>query len=98
MELDKICSKAIEAVKATGKFISAEKAKNSNLETEEKGVHDLVTRVDKSAEEMLVAQLKEVLPEAGFLTEEGTTATSNNDLRWIIDPIDGTTNFIHGIP
>jgi myo-inositol-1(or 4)-monophosphatase len=54
--------------------------------------------VDRTAEEMLVAGLQTLLPEAGFLTEEETVANTESSLQWIIDPLDGTTNFLHGLP
>jgi myo-inositol-1(or 4)-monophosphatase len=65
---------------------------------EHKGVHDLVSYVDRQSEEQLVARLQQLLPEAGFITEEGTVAQEDKALRWIIDPLDGTTNFTHGLP
>jgi myo-inositol-1(or 4)-monophosphatase len=65
---------------------------------EHKGLHDLVSYVDRQSEEMLVAQLQKLLPEAGFITEEGTVAQERKPLVWIIDPLDGTTNFTHGLP
>ncbi len=65
---------------------------------EHKGVHDLVSYVDRQSEERLVARLQQLLPEAGFITEEGTVVQEDKALRWIIDPLDGTTNFTHGLP
>ncbi len=65
---------------------------------EYKGAHDLVSYVDRTAEEMLVAGLSKLLPEAGFLTEEGTVEQSRRPLMWVVDPLDGTTNFAHGLP
>lgn len=65
---------------------------------EHKGVHDLVSYVDRESEKQLVAGLQKLLPEAGFITEEGTVAQEDKALRWIIDPLDGTTNFTHGLP
>jgi myo-inositol-1(or 4)-monophosphatase len=59
---------------------------------------DLVSYVDISAEKIIVEGLKAILPEAGFLTEEKTIEAGNESLRWIIDPLDGTTNFVHGVP
>ena len=70
-----------------------------NLQVSKKGPADFVTTADKKAEEVLVAGLTKARPRFGFLLEEGGkiegTDTSN---RWIIDPLDGTTNFLHGIP
>lgn len=63
-----------------------------------KGLNDLVSYVDKTAEKQLVRNLYKVLPEAGFTTEEETVNTKGAVYNWIIDPLDGTTNFIHGIP
>lgn len=65
---------------------------------EHKGVHDLVSYVDRESEKQLVAGLQRLLPEAGFITEEGTVAQEDKALHWIIDPLDGTTNFTHGLP
>ena len=70
-----------------------------NLQVSKKGPADFVTIADKKAEEVLVAGLTKARPRFGFLLEEGGKIegadTSN---RWIIDPLDGTTNFLHGIP
>lgn len=63
-----------------------------------KGQRDLVSYVDLNAEKIIVEGLKQILPEATFLTEEKTISDSGASLRWIIDPLDGTTNFIHGVP
>jgi myo-inositol-1(or 4)-monophosphatase len=61
-----------------------------------KGPRDLVTRADHEAERLITARIKTRFPNHGILAEEGTTATG--EARWIIDPIDGTTNFAHGVP
>lgn len=60
--------------------------------------NNLVSYVDKESEKQLVASLKKILPGAGFLAEEGTSSKGTNDYLWIIDPLDGTTNFMHGLP
>ena len=66
---------------------------------EMKGFNDLVSYVDKEAEKMIVEGCKEILPGSGFITEEGTIEkSSGEEFVWIIDPLDGTTNFIHGLP
>lgn len=69
----------------------------NNIEQKE-GFNNLVSYVDKTAEKQLVESLSKILPEAGFITEEGTVATGNQAYKWIIDPLDGTTNFVHGLP
>lgn len=63
-----------------------------------KGLNDLVSYVDKTAEKQLVRNLTKLLPGAGFTTEEETINSRGAVYNWIIDPLDGTTNFIHGIP
>ena len=58
----------------------------------------MVSYVDKTAEQMIVSALEKLLPEAGFITEEKTVNRTGERYNWIIDPLDGTTNFIHGLP
>ncbi len=57
-----------------------------------------MTYVDKGAEEMLVRGLREIIPGSGFIAEEGTSSERGDIFNWVIDPLDGTTNFIHGAP
>ena len=64
--------------------------------TEKKGLNDFVSYVDKGSEKMLVERLSLLLPEAGFVTEEGTSKKIGLKYCWVIDPLDGTTNFLHG--
>ena len=83
---------AIEA----GHFLRQERARFDRSAVQEKGPHDYVSYVDKASEERLVAQLSSLLPEAGFITEEKTTRQcATEECCWVIDPLDGTTNFIH---
>ncbi len=60
--------------------------------------NNLVSYVDKEAEKALVKALSAIIPDSGFLGEEGTKVKSSNGFEWIIDPLDGTTNFIHAFP
>lgn len=71
---------------------------NMHSEISLKSLNNLVTDVDKSIERFLVAGLKNILPVSTFLTEEQTVENSSGEYQWIIDPIDGTTNFVHGVP
>ena len=83
----------------TGKFIRQEAKTFDRSKVEIKGLHDLVSYVDQETERRLVAGLRELLPQAGFITEEGTTGPDQAaEFTWIIDPLDGTTNFVHGLP
>lgn len=96
MNLEKICKETTEAVKKAGEYILEQHHSSANREIEKKGEHDFVTVVDKTAEKILVKELSKILPEAGFITEEGTNNEKGATYNWVIDPIDGTTNFIHG--
>jgi len=69
-----------------------------NLQVSRKGPADFVTRADKRTEEILREELHKARPAFGFILEEGTDERGDGEHYWIIDPVDGTTNFIHGIP
>lgn len=85
------------ALKA-GKYIQEESIIFRQSDIEQKGEHDYVTYVDKYAENLIVEGLKPLVPGAGFITEEDTAGHQNEHYKWIIDPLDGTTNYIHGVP
>lgn len=97
MVLDDILTNTIEITKEVGNFIRNEQSKITANIVENKGIHDFVTYVDKTAEKKLVEQLSELIPEAGFITEEKTVNKKGDTYNWIIDPLDGTTNYIHGL-
>jgi myo-inositol-1(or 4)-monophosphatase len=78
-------------------FIRAESARFTDARVESKSLNNLVSYVDKGAEQQLVEGLSVLLPGAGFIAEEGT-GTRGPGENWIIDPLDGTTNFVHGVP
>ena len=97
IDLKKII-KEVECVTAvTDEFISSEAAGFDISRTESKGLNDFVSYVDKGSEKMLVEKLSSILPEAGFKTEEGTSSKTGARYYWVIDPLDGTTNFLHGV-
>lgn len=100
MDLAQICSQVIELTKSVAAFI-AEESRNFDLsKIEIKGLNDLVSYVDREAENRIVSQLKLILPEAQFIAEENPDFKSktDHDFHWIIDPLDGTTNFLHSVP
>ena len=98
MQLNQIIGQVTDISKEAGEFIRNERKTFDADKIEYKGLNDLVSYVDKTAEEKIVAGLKLILPEAGFITEEKTTTKVGERYNWIIDPLDGTTNFIHGLP
>ncbi len=97
MDLQKITDQVIVLVKEVGIYLKGEQHKITSEIIEKKGRNDFVTYVDKTAEQKLVDKLKEILPDAGFIAEEGTEIKKSEIYNWIIDPLDGTTNFIHGL-
>ncbi|HZY36774.1 MAG TPA: inositol monophosphatase family protein [Mucilaginibacter sp.] len=98
MFISNLTKQVIEVAKEAGAFIREQRKTFSADKIEIKGLNDLVSYVDKTAEQMIVAALEKLLPEAGFITEEKTISLTGERYNWIIDPLDGTTNFIHGLP
>jgi len=98
MDLEKLCLSVIELSRRTGQFQKDEINKVGNADVEEKGLHNFVTYVDKTCEKQIVNELQQLLPEAGFIAEEGTSDRKGERFNWVIDPLDGTTNYIHRIP
>ena len=97
INLKEICREIEIAARETGAFILKESKEFDINRAESKGFNNFVSYVDKVAEEMLVERLSKLLPEAGFKTEEGTISKSGLKYCWVIDPLDGTTNFLHGL-
>lgn len=100
-DLAKATEDVISLVKKVARFIQTEQARFSTESIEYKGFNNLVSYVDKQAEIQLVEGCKVITPEASFLTEEGTVEAKvegKKGLVWVIDPLDGTTNFIHKVP
>lgn len=87
----------IGLTKNTGLFLKSMTGKLTEGMIETKGQMDFVTDVDKKAEKLLLDGLSLILPEAGFIAEEGTYTNHGEVFNWIVDPLDGTTNFIHGV-
>ena len=108
--LEKLTRGVCEIAKQAGAYIREERRKFSLESVERKHAHDYVSYVDKGSEKQIVSALRQLLPEAGFITEEGTTkmeegrgkmeedsaiSPQSSALTWVVDPLDGTTNFIH---
>lgn len=89
----------VTAVMKAGRSLSRDFGEVQNLQVSVKGPGDFVSQADLKAEEVLRAELQRARPNFGFLLEEGGTVEgSDPQHRWIVDPLDGTTNFLHGIP
>jgi len=87
-----------QIIHEVGDFIRTEKLKFTRQNAEIKGVNDLVSYVDRTAEERLCTAFSRLLPGCGFINEEGGTTAPNAEHVFIIDPLDGTTNFVYDIP
>lgn len=99
MNLASLEKNVIELCVEVGDFMKNELAGFDRTRIEQKGSSsNLVSYVDKEAERRIVERLSALLPGSGFLAEEGTEKASSNDFTWIIDPLDGTTNYLHGVP
>ena len=96
IELRNLTIQVCDVAIGIGRFLKEQRAAFDRSAVVEKGPHDYVSYVDKMSEERLVAHLSALLPEAGFVTEEKTTRQyDQEEYCWVIDPLDGTTNFIH---
>ena len=89
---------AVRAARRAGSIINRAALDGSALEVKSKQVNDYVTQVDRAAEEAIMDVVRKAYPEHGFLAEESGASADQAEVRWIIDPLDGTTNFIHGFP
>ena len=90
---------ALRAARKAGELIARATENIDHLEVESKGANDYVTEVDRAAEQEIIYHLTKAYPDHAFLAEEGgASGNPDSEYRWIIDPLDGTTNFIRGIP
>jgi myo-inositol-1(or 4)-monophosphatase len=88
---------AIEAARAAGNIIIRAVNRLDKIKIMEKNTNDFVTETDQRAEQEIISIIHKAYPKASILAEE-SGATAGDDYQWIIDPIDGTRNFIHGFP
>ena len=89
----------IKAAEKASKSIIRDFGEIEKLQVSKKGPHDFVTKTDKHVEKILIEELSKTKKNYSFLTEEtGIIKNKDNENTWIIDPIDGTTNFLHGVP
>lgn len=92
---------ALRAARQAGNLIRRAAENNEPLSVDRKGINDFVTQVDRAAEARIVDVIRKAYPEHAILAEEGGEIAGSGegvDHQWVIDPLDGTTNFIHGVP
>jgi len=97
MNYEEISHQVILIAKEVGEYLLASMDSLNHDTIVAKGKMDFVTEVDKEAEVRLINELKSLITDAGFIGEEGTSTLRGDRYNWIIDPLDGTTNFIHGV-
>ncbi len=90
---------ALRAARKAGDIIARASEQTERLKIESKGTNDFVTDIDHAAEKEIIYHISKAFPDHDILGEEsGLTENGNSDYQWVIDPLDGTTNFIRGIP
>jgi myo-inositol-1(or 4)-monophosphatase len=89
---------AIRAARAAGNVITRGFENRTDLDIQTKGSQDFVTKIDKEAELTIIDKIQQSYPDHSFIGEEGGSVKGNDEFTWVIDPLDGTSNFIAGIP
>jgi myo-inositol-1(or 4)-monophosphatase len=97
LQMHPLVTIATNAARAAGNFIMRNLDRVDQLQVERKGRNDFVTQVDRSAEAEIIKIIHKAYPHHAILGEE-SGASGDNEVIWIIDPLDGTTNFLHGLP
>lgn len=95
MDLASLTAEVCRIAMDAGSFLKEERKTFRSESVEKKHAHDYVSYVDKESEKQIVAELSSLLPEAGFITEEGSAVYQDEPYCWVVDPLDGTTNYIH---
>ena len=88
---------AVRAARRAGEIMVRQMNQLESLRVIEKSPNDFVTQVDQAAEAAIIEVIREYYPDHAILAEE-SGATGQNEYQWIIDPLDGTTNYVHGFP
>lgn len=97
LDLENLCTEVQLIARNAGAFLKEERKKFDRGRVEEKSAHNYVSYVDKESERRLIEQLSALVPEAGFIAEEGSGSLTDETYCWVVDPLDGTSNYIHDI-
>lgn len=98
MDYAQLTAKTCDIARAAGAYLRSEISALGREEIQVKSLNNFVTRIDQASEAFLVSKLSDLIPDSGFIVEENTVGYQKKDFIWIIDPLDGTTNYIHGVP
>ena len=94
MDLDFLTEEVKKLARQTGEFLKKERLSFDRSRVEQKAAHDYVSYVDKASEKRIVERLHELLPEAGFIAEEGSGSLEEQEYCWVVDPLDATARRI----
>jgi len=97
MNYENLCYKTCDLAKTVGEYVRQQVNLISETDIITKGLHNFVTNVDTRSEKRIIDGLRKMLPESGFIAEEQTSTKKGLHYNWIVDPLDGTTNYIHGL-
>ena len=89
---------AVEAAREAGKFLKYSVGRVKNVEMKKGEERNLVSEIDRGAEQRIITIIKRHFPSHAVLAEESGASDAASEYKWIIDPLDGTTNFLHGVP
>lgn len=96
MMRNKVRETAIETIRRAGGLLKENLGRARSIEF--KGAIDLVTEADRASEDLIMGEIRKAFPGHGILTEESPEVVKDSPFKWIIDPLDGTTNYSHGFP
>jgi len=89
---------AVRAARRAGDIIARAFDERADFKVEEKKDRDFVTTIDRKAEQTIIREIQRHYPQHGIVAEESERLNPSSDIQWYIDPLDGTTNFVHGYP
>ena len=89
---------ALRAARKAADYISRSIDRPDEFEVESKGRNDFVSNIDRMAESIIIEQIRETYPDHSILAEESVSIQGISEFTWIIEPLDGTLNFLQGIP
>jgi myo-inositol-1(or 4)-monophosphatase len=98
LDLDALLDLAVDVATRAGRMLLEERPADLGVSATKSSPTDIVTEMDRAAERLVVDGLRAARPEDGFLGEEGAADAGTSGVRWVIDPIDGTVNYLYGLP
>lgn len=97
-DLDPLAALALDVAREAGALIKASRDAGVEIATTKSSGTDIVTAADRASEQLISARVRAARPGDGILGEEGADSTGSTGVRWVVDPIDGTVNYAHGLP